>query len=225
MSDLNKKAFGGLLQLAVILAVAIFFLAGTIHYWQAWVFLSVFLLSSFAITVYLMKNDPQLLERRVSAGPGSEKEKSQKIIQALASVAFLAVIVFPAADHRLSWSSVPLFVVVIGNILIVAGFYIVFLVFKENTFTSAIIEVSDEQTIISTGPYAIVRHPMYIGALVLLLGTPIALGSWWGLITIVPISAVIVWRLVDEEEFLLENLPGYQQYQQKVRYRLLPFIW
>jgi protein-S-isoprenylcysteine O-methyltransferase Ste14 len=120
---------------------------------------------------------------------------------------------------------VPLFVVAIGDILIITGFYIVFLVFKENTFTSAIIEVSEEQTIISTGPYAIVRHPMYIGALILLLGIPIALGSWWGLFAIVPISAVIVWRLIDEEKFLLENLPGYQQYQQKVRYRLLPFIW
>ncbi|HEY2581619.1 MAG TPA: isoprenylcysteine carboxylmethyltransferase family protein, partial [Mucilaginibacter sp.] len=137
----------------------------------------------------------------------------------------LAIIVFPALDHRLSWSSVPLFVVAIGDILIITGFYIVFLVFKENTFTSAIIEVSEEQTIISTGPYAIVRHPMYIGALILLLGIPIALGSWWGLFAIVPISAVIVWRLIDEEKFLLENLPGYQQYQQKVRYRLLPFIW
>jgi protein-S-isoprenylcysteine O-methyltransferase Ste14 len=102
---------------------------------------------------------------------------------------------------------------------------VVFLTFKENTFTSAVIEVTSEQRIVSTGPYAIVRHPMYIGALILLAGTPIALGSWWGLLTVIPIKLVIVWRLLDEEKFLLKNLPGYLQYQQKVRYRLVPFIW
>jgi protein-S-isoprenylcysteine O-methyltransferase Ste14 len=225
MNDLNKKAFIGLLQLAVILCIVIFFTAGTINYWQGWVFLAVFMLPSLIITIYLMKNDPQLLQRRVSAGPASEKEKSQKIIQGLASVAFIIVIIFPVIDHRLSWSVVPFFGVIMGDVLIVAGFYVVFLTFKENTFTSAVIEVSDEQTIISTGPYAVVRHPMYIGALILLAGTPIALGSWWGLFTIIPISAVIVWRLLDEEKFLLKNLPDYQQYQQKVTHRLLPFIW
>jgi protein-S-isoprenylcysteine O-methyltransferase Ste14 len=225
MNDLNKKAFGGLLQLTITLALCLFLPALTIHYWQGWVFLFVFSISALMITIYLMEKDPKLLERRVNGGPASEKEKSQKIIQIMASVAFLAIIVFPAIDHRLSWSVVPVYVVLIGDILVATGFYLVFLVFKENTFTSAVIEVSEGQFIISTGPYAVVRHPMYIGALVLLTGIPVALGSWWGLLTIIPITLVIIWRLLDEEKFLLKNLPDYFEYQQKVKFRLLPFIW
>jgi protein-S-isoprenylcysteine O-methyltransferase Ste14 len=225
MNDLNKKAFRGLLSLVVILAMCIFLPAWTVDYWQGWVFLSVFAISSLLITIYLMKKDPKLLERRVRGGPVSEKEKKQKAIQSMASVVFLALIILPAVDHRLGWSSVPVWAVVVGDIFIVTGFFLVFLVFKENTFTSATIEVSDGQTITSTGPYAVVRHPMYIGALILLLGIPPALGSWWGLFTIIPFTFVIVWRLLDEEKFLVKNLRGYAAYMEKVKYRLLPYIW
>jgi protein-S-isoprenylcysteine O-methyltransferase Ste14 len=225
MNALNKKAFGGLLKLFIILAALLFIPAGTIYYWQAWIFLSIFSISALSITIYLMKKDPKLLERRVNAGPASEKEKSQKIIQSLASAAFLTVIVFPVIDHRLTWSVMPDYVVIFGDILVGAGFFAVFLVFKENTFTSATIEVAEGQTIISTGPYALVRHPMYLGALILLLGVPVALGSWWGLFTIIPFTLVLVLRLIDEENFLINNLAGYKTYQQKVRHRLAPFIW
>jgi len=225
MNALNKKAFGGLLKLVIILAALLFIPAGTIYYWQAWVFLSVFSISALSITIYLMKKDPKLLERRVNAGPASEKEKSQKIIQSLASAAFLTVIVFPVIDHRLARSVMPDYVVIFGDILVGTGFFIVFLVFKENTFTSATIEVAEGQTIISTGPYALVRHPMYLGALILLLGVPVALGSWWGLFTIIPFTLILVLRLIDEEKFLINNLVGYKTYQQKVSHRLVPFIW
>jgi len=225
MNALNKKAFGGLLKLVIILAMLLFLPAWTIYYWQAWVFLSVFSISALLITIYLAKKDPKLLERRVNGGPASEKEKSQKIIQSLASIAFLTVIIFPVIDHRLAWSAVSNYIVIAGDILVAAGFFFVFLVFKENTFTSATIEVADGQTIISTGPYALVRHPMYIGALILLFGVPLSLGSWWGLFTIIPFTIVLVFRLLDEERFLIKNLPGYTAYQQKVKYRLVPFIW
>jgi len=225
MKDLNKKAFGGLLSLIISLAASLFLPAWTLYYWQAWIFLGVFSVSVLAITIYLMKKDPKLLERRVNAGPGAEKEKSQKIIQFLASIAFIAVIVFPAIDHRFAWSRMPPYAVAAGDILVALGLLVIFFVFKENTFTSAIIEVGTEQKIISTGPYAFVRHPMYTGGLIMLLGVPIALGSWWGLFTIIPITLVIIWRLLDEEKFLAKNLSGYSEYQNKVRYRLLPFIW
>jgi protein-S-isoprenylcysteine O-methyltransferase Ste14 len=225
MKSLNKKAFAGLLQLTVILSLCLFLPVWTIKFWQAWVFLHVFSLSALFITLYLMKKDPKLLERRVKAGPVAEKEKNQQVIQILATVAFLTIVIFPSVDHRFGWSSVPVFAVIIGDILVALGFYLVFLVFRENTFTSAIIEVAEGQTIISTGPYAVMRHPMYFGALILLIGMPIALGSWWGLLTIIPITAVLVFRLLDEEVFLLKNLPGYSIYQQKVKYRLVPFIW
>jgi len=171
------------------------------------------------------EKDPELLERRVNAGPGAEKEKSQNIIQSLASVSFLAIIIFPAIDYRFALSMVPSYVSLAGDVLVAVGFFIVFLVFEENSFTSAIIEVGAGQQVISTGPYAYVRHPMYIGALVMLLGVPPALGSWWGIFAIIPITVVIIWRLLDEEKFLAKNLPGYPGYQKKVKYRLVPFIW
>jgi protein-S-isoprenylcysteine O-methyltransferase Ste14 len=138
---------------------------------------------------------------------------------------FVAVMLVPAFDRRFAWSAVPSYVVVAGDLLVVLGFLIVFLVFRENTFTSAIIELSTEQKVISTGPYALVRHPMYIGALIMLVGVPLALGSWWGLLTVVAMTLVIVWRLLDEERFLAKNLAGYSEYQSAVRYRLLPFVW
>ncbi len=225
MNDLNKRAFAGLLGLVVVMAALIFLPAWTLDYWQAWIFLTVFFLSVLAITVYLMKKDPKLLERRINAGPGAETQRSQQIIQFLAQIAFIAVIVVPAIDHRFGWSTMPPYMSAVGDLLVALGFLVVFLVFKENTYTSAIIEVGSEQKIISTGPYALVRHPMYIGALIMLAGVPLALGSWWGLFTIIPITLVIVWRLLDEEKFLAKNLAGYVEYQSKVRCRLLPFIW
>ena len=181
MKHLNAKAIGGLLGTLLVMAAVLFLSAGTVRYWQAWTFLAVFSFSSIAITMYLMKNDPELLERRVRGGPTAEKETSQKIIQSLTSLAFIAMLVVPGLDHRFAWSSVPFYAGVAGNILVAVGFIIIFFVYKENSFTSATIDVYAGQTVISTGPYALVRHPMYVGALLMLLGMPLALGSWWGL--------------------------------------------
>jgi protein-S-isoprenylcysteine O-methyltransferase Ste14 len=225
MTDLNKKAIGGLVRFLITLAGLLFLPAWTLDYWQAWVFLVVFFGSALAISLYVMKNDPRLLERRLQSGPRAEKEKSQKIIQLLATITFLAIAVFPPIDHRFAWSAVPPYVVVTGDVLVGIGFLIVFLVFKENTFASATIEVDPGQRVVSTGPYAIVRHPMYIGGLIMLLGVPLALGSWWGLLLFIPITLVIVWRLLDEERFLAASLAGYSEYRTKVMYRLVPLIW
>ena len=225
MNDLNKKAFTGLARMAISLAVLLFLPAWTLDYWQAWLFLSVFFTSILLITLYVMQNDPMLLERRLNAGPGAEKEKSQKVIQSFASISFIAAIVFPVIDHRLAWSRVTPYVSLAGDIWVALGLLVVFLVFRENTFTSAVIEVAAEQRVISTGPYAIVRHPMYLGALIMFLGTPLALGSWWGLLAAIPLTSVLVWRLLDEERFLSKSLPGYSEYQNKIPHRLVPFIW
>ena len=222
---MNIKAFAGILQLFVILGLTIFLPAWTLDYWQAWIVVAVFFACTLAVTVYLMKNDPKLLERRVKAGVGAEQEKSQNIIQAFAAVAFIALFVVSALDHRFGWSTVPPYLVALGDILIVVGFYLVFLVFKENTFASGTIEVGAEQCVVATGPYALVRHPMYVGALVMLVGVPLALGSLWGLLAIIPMTLVLVARLLDEEKFLSKNLAGYSDYQSKVRCRLLPLIW
>ena len=225
MDRLQRKAFRGLLILFLVMAALLFVTAGTIRYWQAWVYLAVFFGASFLITLYLAKYDPALLKRRLSGGPWAEKEQTQKIIMAFTSIGFLALIVTPALDFRFGWSAVPLPIVAAGNVLVVIGYAIIFLVYKENTFTSATIEVAKDQRVISTGPYALVRHPMYAGGLLYLLGTPLALGSWWGLAAFAATLPFLIWRLVDEEAFLVKNLPGYAEYREKVRFRLMPGVW
>lgn len=225
MNILNVKAFSGLLFLLLVMATLLFVPAGTLDYWQAWAFLAVYFASSLAITLYLMKNDPKLLSRRMSGGPSAEKEPTQRIIMCLASIGFIGLIVVPALDHRFAWSYMPPFVALAGDVLVVLGWLAIFLVFKENTFSSAIIELAPDHKVISTGPYALVRHPMYAGAIIMLLGIPIALGSWWGLLVIVAMMPALIWRLFDEEAFLARNLQGYEEYQKQVRYRLIPLVW
>jgi protein-S-isoprenylcysteine O-methyltransferase Ste14 len=225
MTGLNIRAIGWLLVLLVVMGAVLFVSAWTFNYWQAWVFLSVFGLSSLAVTVYLMKNDPKLLERRMHGGPTAEKELSQKIIMSAASIGFAAILIVPALDHRWHWSAVPPYAVIAGNVLIVLGWTIILFVFRENTFTSATIEVVADQRVVSTGPYAVVRHPMYSGSLLYFLGIPIALGSWWGLLVGILMMPVFVFRLFDEEKLLARNLPGYSEYMDRLKYRLVPFVW
>ena len=225
MTGLNIRAIGWLLVLLVVMGAVLFVSAWTFNYWQAWVFLSVFGLSSLAVTVYLIKNDPKLLERRMHGGPTAEKELSQKIIMSAASIGFAAILIVPALDHRWHWSAVPPYAVIAGNILIVLGWTIILFVFRENTFTSATIEVAADQRVVSTGPYAVVRHPMYSGSLLYFLGIPIALGSWWGLLVGILMMPAFVLRLFDEEKLLARNLPGYSEYMDRVKYRLVPFVW
>jgi protein-S-isoprenylcysteine O-methyltransferase Ste14 len=172
-----------------------------------------------------MKKDPALLKRRMRGGPTAEKQTTQKVIMLFASIGFIALLVVPALDHRFGWSAVPVPVEIVGDILVGMGFYFIFLVYKENTFTSATIEVTENQKVISTGPYALVRHPMYASALLYLVGTPLALGSYWGLLALVFMTSFLIWRLVDEEKFLAKNLPGYMAYQKTVHHRLVPFVW
>lgn len=225
MNSLAGRTILGFTQLIVFLGVALFVPAWTLDFWQAWVYIFVFAGAAALITVYLWNHDRKLLESRVKAGPGAEKEKSQKLIQVFASLAFIATLVLPSLDRHFLWSRVPLAFIVWGDALVALGFLAVFIVYKENTFTSATIEVAAGQRVISTGPYAIVRHPMYAGALLMLFATPIALGSWWGLTMFIPMALVIVLRLRDEEIFLQKSLPGYREYCGKVRFHLVPYIW
>jgi protein-S-isoprenylcysteine O-methyltransferase Ste14 len=225
MRNLNVKAFGGLLFLTAVIGFAIFITDWNLDYWQGWVFFAVFSLSALAITVYLMVADPYLLERRVQAGPGAEKEFTQKVIQSLSSLTFFLLIVLPVVGHRLGGSVVNVYFSIAGDIVVAMGFYLVYRVFKENTYTSSVIEIMAGQKVITTGPYAKVRHPMYSGALILLAGISPALGSWWGLIPIVPFIFILAWRITDEEKFLEHHLEGYLDYEKTVKYRLCPLIW
>jgi protein-S-isoprenylcysteine O-methyltransferase Ste14 len=225
MNTLRRRAFGGLAVLFLVMASLLFVAAGTLHYWQAWLFLAVYFAASLAITLYLIRKDPALLERRMSGGPFAEKEPAQRIIMFLASFGFIALLVEPALDHRFGWSDLPAYLVVGGDSVMLLGWLGIFVVFRENSFASATIESVKDQRVISTGPYAWVRHPMYATALVMLLGIPLALGSWWGVMIVILIVPAMIWRLTDEERFLLQNLPGYPEYRGRVRYRLLPFVW
>ena len=207
------------------MGAVLFGVAGTFEYEQGWAFLSDFAATGLAICLYLIRTDPQLLERRLKAGPGAEKEFVQKITMSLASVGFVALLAASALDYRMHPSNVPIAVALLGDVVIVAGLAIVWRVFRENSFSSATIEVAAGQQVVSTGPYAVVRHPMYAGSLLYLVAIPIALGSWWGLAVMLFMLPVLVWRLSDEEKFLAQNLPGYSEYQALVKFRLVPFVW
>ena len=225
MNILHLKAFAGLLFLFVAMAMLLFVPAGTTGYWQAWTFLAVYFASSIALSLYLMIADPALMQRRMRGGPTAEKEPVQKIIMIITSLGFVGLLVVPALDHRFAWSQMSPAMALAGDVLVGIGWLAIFFVFRENSFSSATIELAPDQKVISTGPYALVRHPMYAGALVMLLGIPIALGSWWGILVLAAILPALIWRLFEEEKFLAQNLAGYVEYQNKVRYRLIPTVW
>jgi protein-S-isoprenylcysteine O-methyltransferase Ste14 len=194
-------------------------------YWQGWVFVAVFAAATTAFTVYLALYDQPLLARRLRAGPWHETEPSQKIIVSLLCVAFVAFLILPILDYRYGLSPVPAWVSLAGNGIIVCAFLALFWVIKVNSWAASTIRVEAEQQVIATGPYAYVRHPMYAAALWLLVGIPLALGSWWAVALVLPFVPVLVWRLLDEEKLLARDLPGYTAYQQRVTYRLMPYVW
>jgi protein-S-isoprenylcysteine O-methyltransferase Ste14 len=173
----------------------------------------------------LFIKDRRLLEARVRGGPSAEKQKKQQAIQSLASLSFLGIFIAAGLDHRFGWSSIPAWVSVLAAALVALGMIFVFLVFRENTFTSATIEIAAKQRVVDTGPYSLVRHPMYSGAGLLVLAAPAALGSWISLVFAVLLMAVVVLRLLDEEQFLAKELEGYEEYRRKVKYRLIPGVW
>jgi protein-S-isoprenylcysteine O-methyltransferase Ste14 len=224
--SLATRALVQLALLFAVLGLVLFLPAGTLRFWQAWAYLGIFVVASAAVTAYLMRKDPGLLERRLALAEKGEQERKQKIIQALAGPSFFGMLVVAGVDRRLGWSPhLPPAVVIVADTLVAAGFVIVFLVFRENSFTSAIVEVSKEQKVITTGPYRFVRHPMYSGGLLLIVATPFALGSVWAAVLVVPLFVAIVVRLLDEERFLAAHLTGYAEYLRATRHRLLPHVW
>jgi protein-S-isoprenylcysteine O-methyltransferase Ste14 len=223
--DLTKRAFAGFARFQIALALMIFLPAWSLAYWQGWLYWLLFGASCVVITLYFLRHDRALIERRMQAGPGAETEPKQKLILKFASVALIAMYIVSPLDHRFGWSFVPNWLVLVGDVLVVFSFYGFFLTFRQNAFAAATVRVESDQPVISTGLYAIVRHPMYTAALALLLGTPLALGSWWGLVPAALLLAALVWRLLDEESYLARNLPGYTEYQRQVRTRLVPGIW
>lgn len=219
------RAIAGFIFLFAVVTIVFFGSAGPLSDGRAWSMLAVFFGCAGVITVGLWFRDKALLERRVKAGPGSEPDPTQNVIQALAGLAFLATFAVPGLDRRFGWSHVPLAVSLAGDGMIAIGFLVVFFTFRANTFTAGVIEMAEGQRLIDSGSYAVVRHPMYAGALIMIGGIPLALGSWWGLILAALFVPVLVWRLIREEAFLAANLAGYGDYRNRVRYRLAPIVW
>lgn len=214
-----------LVALILVMGVLLFGAAGTFDYWQAWLFLASYFAASLIVSIWLERHDPALLERRMRGGPFAEGERNQKIIMTITSLGFIALLVVPGLDRRLGWSRMPGEVVILGDVLLLAGWSGILAVFRANSYAAATIQVAAGQKVISTGPYAIVRHPMYAAALIMLLGIPVSLASWWGVVVLVAILPVLAWRLIDEERVLLRDLGGYADYRRKVRWRLIPYIW
>jgi protein-S-isoprenylcysteine O-methyltransferase Ste14 len=222
MSDLAKKALTRTLGFLAFLGLLIVVTGGP-AYWQGWLYWIVFSLCSLVMALYFLQYDPALVERRLSAT--AEKEESQQLIRTVLSAVLILLLVVPGIDHRLGWSRVPGFVVIAADVVVVLGFAIIFWTFKANSHASAIIDVAPDQRVVSTGPYAIVRHPMYLGAALLLLATPFALGSVWAIFWAIIAVGTLVWRLLEEERYLSQHLAGYDDYRRATPYRLVPFVW
>jgi len=224
-TNLNARAWRALAILVLAMGLILFVPAGSLRYWQGWVYLAIFITASAFTTLDLLKRDRALLERRMRGGPTAEMRPAQKVIMLFVSIGFVALLVVPALDYRFGWTFVPLLLVVAGDVLVAIGMFLIFLVYRVNTYTAATVQIAEGQKVISTGPYAIVRHPMYASGSLFLAGMPLALGSYWALVPIAVMVPFLIWRLLDEERLLTKSLPGYAEYRERVRYRLVPFVW
>ena len=206
-------------------ALILFLPAGTLDYWQAWVFATVFTAATIVPTIYLAKTNPAALQRRMRAGPRAETRTAQKIIATGALLGLFGMMAFSAFDHRMGWSTVPVWLCLLGDVLVAAGLGIAMLVVIQNGYAAATVTVETGQKVVSGGVYKFVRHPMYVGNVIMMLGIPLALGSYWGLLLLIPGMLVLVFRILDEEKMLTQELAGYREYAQRVRYRLVPNVW
>ena len=209
----------------VVFGLLVFWPAGTFDYWQGWAFIAVFAASTMIPSLYLAAKNPAALERRMQAGLAAETRPLQKLIISFAFVSLGATIVVSALDFRFGWSSVPAAISVIGDVLVALGLGISMIVTIQNGYAAANVKVESGQDLVSTGLYGVVRHPMYFGNVVLMIGIPLALGSYWGLLFVIPGLAVLATRILDEEKVLTQQLAGYRDYAQRVHYRLVPYVW
>ena len=226
-SDIDQKSFRRMVitrftGLFIILGFMFFLPAWTFNYWQAWIYMLILVVPMIFIVRYLYKYDPELLKRRLRM---RERQKTQKLIQAVLWPFFLLAYIIPGFDYRLHWSNVPLTIIIISEVLVLLSYLFIGQVFRTNSYASRIIEVEKGQRVITTGPYAIVRHPMYFGVFVMYVFSPLALGSYWALIPALLIVPILFIRIRGEEKELLENLEGYKEYVIKTKYRLVPGIW
>lgn len=224
MHAVVKVLVSGAIQLVAV-GVLLFLSAGTFDYWQAWAFLVVFAASAWLPSIYLQLTNPVVLQRRMRSGPTAEGRPVQKLVMAGLYLSLAGMCVVGGLDHRFGWSTVPTAICLAGNVLAAAGLGVVVLVAVQNTYASTTVQVEAGQKVVSTGLYGLVRHPMYTGNVLMLVGLPLALGSYWALILVVPGTAVLASRIRDEEKLLRDELEGYRDYTRQVRSRLVPGMW
>lgn len=220
-----KAAVSAILRLVVgllFIGVLVFLPAGTFQYWQAWAWLASLFLPMIFSLGYLLKIDPALLERRTRT---NEVRPEQRRIIAASVVYFLITFLLPGFDVRYGWSRVPGWLSLLADGIVLASYLLYIYVLKTNTFASRVVEVEQGQQVITGGPYALVRHPMYLAMILMMTATPLALGSYWAMIPSIGFILLLAARARNEEELLLTELTGYRQYTHKTRYRLFPGIW
>ena len=221
----NLRSILSLVLILVLMCGLLFLTIGSFHFWQGWVFWGVIGVCSLLITIYMLKFNQSVITELMKSVPAAETQRKQQVLSILAILFFIGLIVVPGLDHRYQWSHVPLAVSLIADRLLVLAFFIIFRTFRENRITNGVGAEIKSTRVITTGPYRLVRHPMYTGALLMLLFAPLALASWVVLPFSLPLIVIIVLRALEEEQFLHANLSGYTEYSQKVRYRLIPFVW
>lgn len=209
----------------LVFGLMLFVPAGTFKYWQAWVFLVVVAISAWTPTFYLLRTNPVALEARMRGGPTAETRLAQKLVIGGLYLSLAAMVVVSALDHRFGWSPVPAAICLVGDVLVAVGLGVVAVVIIHNSYAAATVRVAEGQKVVSTGLYGMVRHPMYTGNVIMMIGIPLALGSYWGLVFVAPGVIVLIARIRDEERLLQKELDGYREYTQKVRYRLVPSMW
>jgi protein-S-isoprenylcysteine O-methyltransferase Ste14 len=220
--NIRLKGFFIFVAYVLIVGIALFVPAGTLDFWQAWLYMAILFIPMASVLIYFLARDPEFLRRRFEY---KEKNERQKKIVSLTSLIYAIAFLLPGLDHRFGWSQVPTEAVILADALILLGYLIIILVFRENRYAARTVRVEQGQKVITTGPYSLIRHPMYLGVLIMYLSTPIALGSYWAFIPMLGIIPGIVLRIKNEEEVLLRELDGYREYCKKTRYRLIPFLW
>lgn len=224
-SKTAKPALAAILRIVVgllFIGALLFLPAGTVNYWQAWVWLATLFIPMGFSLVYLLRMDPALLERRTRT---NEMRPEQRRIIMASVVYFLITFILPGFDVRYGWSNVPAWLSLAADGVVLASYILYILVLKTNTFASRIIEVEQGQQVISSGPYALVRHPMYLAMILMMTATPLALGSYWAMLPSILFILLLVARAKNEEELLQKEFKGYSEYMQKTRYRLFPGVW
>jgi protein-S-isoprenylcysteine O-methyltransferase Ste14 len=222
MAGLKTQIAIKFIQLPVFVWLVILLPAGTFDYWQVYVYFGAILVPAIIAIVYFMKHDPELIARRLRT---REKEDTQKALVLGLLVIMIAGYMIPGFDRRFGWSNIPVPLVLVADVLVVSGYVFIAFVMKTNSYASRIVEVEEGQTVINSGPYAVIRHPMYAGVALMYIATPVALGSWWGLIPFSLLPLILAPRILNEEKVLKKGLDGYIEYCQDVRWRIIPFVW